>query len=82
MLGGVTGFCWGEIRVVGKRGIMCFGHLVGASGILMTYELYKQIQRKAEKPERQVKNPRRGLSHVFGARPQMSAVAIFGNKKG
>jgi 3-hydroxy-3-methylglutaryl CoA synthase len=31
---------------------------------------------------REVKNPRRGLSHTFGGPPQLSAVAIFGNEPG
>ena len=48
----------------------------------MTYEVYKQLQGKAEKLERQIKNPRLGLSHTFGGPPQISAVAIFGNEKG
>ena len=63
-------------------GLKCFGHPVGASGIRMTYEIYKQLQGKADLPERQVKNPRLGLSHTFGGPPQISAVAILGNEKG
>jgi acetyl-CoA C-acetyltransferase len=63
-------------------GLKCFGHPIGASGLRMTYEIYKQLQEKADLPERQVKNPRRGLSHTFGGPPQISAVAIFGNEKG
>ena len=62
-------------------GLKCFGHPIGASGLRMTYEIYKQLQEKADLPERQVKNPRRGLSHTFGGPPQISAVAIFGNEK-
>ncbi len=63
-------------------GLKCFGHPVGASGLRMTYEIYKQLQEKVDNPERQVKNPRLGLSHTFGGPPQMSAVAIFGNELG
>ena len=63
-------------------GLKCFGHPVGASGLRMTYEIYKQLQGKADLPERQVKNPRLGLSHTFGGPPQISAVAIFGNERG
>jgi acetyl-CoA C-acetyltransferase len=48
----------------------------------MTYEIYKQLQGKADLPERQIRNPRLGLSNTFGGPPQMSAVAIFGNEKG
>jgi len=63
-------------------GLKCFGHPIGASGLRMTYEIYKQLQGKADLPERQVKNPRLGLSHTFGGPPQISAVAILGNEKG
>ena len=63
-------------------GLKCFGHPVGASGLRMTYEIYKQLQGKADLPERQVKNPRLGLSHTFGGPPQISAVAILGNERG
>jgi len=62
-------------------GLKCFGHPVGASGLRMTYEIYKQLQGKADLPERQVKNARLGLSHTFGGPPQISAVAILGNEK-
>ena len=63
-------------------GLKCFGHPIGASGLRMSYEIYKQLQGKADLPERQIKNPRLGLSHTFGGPPQISAVAIFGNEKG
>jgi len=72
----------GGLPVNSDGGLKCFGHPVGASGIRMTYEVYKQLQEKAQKPERQIKNPKRGLSHTFGGPPQLSAVAIFGNEKG
>jgi acetyl-CoA C-acetyltransferase len=72
----------GDLPVNADGGLKCFGHPVGASGIRMTYEVYKQLQGKAERPERQIGNPRRGLSHTFGGPPQLSAVAIFGNEKG
>ena len=63
-------------------GLKCFGHPIGASGLRMTYEVYKQLQGKADLPERQLKNPRLGLAHTFGGPPQLSAVAIFGNELG
>jgi acetyl-CoA C-acetyltransferase len=63
-------------------GLKCFGHPVGASGLRMTYEVYKQLQQKVDNPERQIKNPRLGLSHTFGGPPQVSAVTIFGNELG
>ncbi len=63
-------------------GLKCFGHPIGASGLRMTYEIYKQLQEKVDNPDRQVKNPRLGLSHTFGGPPQISAVAILGNERG
>jgi acetyl-CoA C-acetyltransferase len=72
----------GGLPVNVDGGLKCFGHPVGASGLRMTYEVYKQLQQKVDIPERRVKDPRRGLSHTFGGPPQMSCVAIFGNEKG
>jgi len=72
----------GGLPVNTDGGLKCFGHPVGASGLRMTYEIYKQLQGKAQLPERQIKNVHRGLSHTFGGPPQLSAVAIFGNEKG
>ena len=72
----------GGLPVNTDGGLKCFGHPVGASGLRMTYEVYKQLQQKVDTPERQLKNVNRGLSHTFGGPPQMSCVAIFGNEKG
>lgn len=72
----------GGLPVNTDGGLKCFGHPVGASGLRMMYEVYKQLQGKADKPERQIKNARLGLTHTFGGPPQLSAVAIFGNEKG
>lgn len=72
----------GRLPVNTDGGLKCFGHPIGASGLRMSYEVYKQLQGKADLPERQIKNPRLGLSHTFGGPPQISAVAIFGNEKG
>jgi acetyl-CoA C-acetyltransferase len=72
----------GGLPVNVDGGLKCFGHPVGASGLRMTYEIYKQLQGKADSPARQVKNARLGLSHTFGGPPQISAVAILGNEKG
>jgi len=72
----------GGLPVNTDGGLKCFGHPVGASGLRMTYEVYKQLQGKADKPERQLKNVHLGLAHTFGGPPQLSAVAIFGNEKG
>jgi len=72
----------GGLPVNPDGGLKCFGHPVGASGLRMTYEIYKQLQGKADLPERQIKDVHRGLSHTFGGPPQISALAILGNEKG
>lgn len=72
----------GTLPVNVDGGLKCFGHPVGASGLRMTYEVYKQMQGKAERPERQLKDVRLGLSHTFGGPPQASAVAILGRELG
>ncbi|MFC1825474.1 acetyl-CoA acetyltransferase [Thermodesulfobacteriota bacterium] len=72
----------GGLPVNVDGGLKCFGHPIGASGLRMTYEIYKQLQGKADLPERQIKNPRLGLAHTFGGSPQISAAAILGNEKG
>ena len=72
----------GGLPVNTDGGLKCFGHPVGASGLRMTYEIYKQLQEKTDLSERQIKNAHRGLSHTFGGPPQLSAVAIFGNERG
>ncbi len=48
-------------------GLKCFGHPIGASGIRMIYEMYKQLQGKADK--RQIKDPKLGLTHNLGGNP-------------
>ncbi len=72
----------GGLPVNTDGGLKCFGHPVGASGLRMTYEVYKQIQGKAQSPERQLKDVKLGLSHTFGGPPQVSAVAILGKDLG
>ena len=72
----------GGLPVNVDGGLMCFGHPVGASGLRMTYEIYKQLQYKVDNPKRQVKNVSRALSHTFGGGPQVSAVLIAGNELG
>jgi acetyl-CoA C-acetyltransferase len=72
----------GGLPVNVDGGLKCFGHPVGASGIRMTYEIYKQLQHKVDNPKRQVANASVGLSHTFGGPPQISAVLICGNEQG
>ena len=54
----------GDLAVNTDGGLKCFGHPVGASGLRMMYEVYKQLQGKAG--PRQRKNPTLGLSHNLG----------------
>lgn len=61
----------GGLPVNVDGGLKCFGHPVGASGIRMTYEIYKQLQGKVDNPERQLKNVHRGLSQTFGGPPRL-----------
>jgi acetyl-CoA C-acetyltransferase len=55
-------------------GLKCFGHPIGASGLRMLYEMYKQLQGKAG--ERQIKDPTIGLTHNLGGFPQMNVVSL------
>ncbi len=70
----------GKLAVNPDGGLKSFGHPIGASGLRMTYEIYKQMQGKAG--PRQRKNPKLGLVHNFGMNPGsgMGAVAIFGQR--
>ena len=72
----------GELPAQTDGGLKCFGHPIAASGLRMMYEIYKQLQGKAEK--RQVKNPRLGLTHNLGGFPAMniSSISIVGNEEG
>jgi acetyl-CoA C-acetyltransferase len=68
----------GELAVNTDGGLKCFGHPIGASGLRMIYEVYKQLQGKAGR--RQRKDPKLGLTHNLGGRPGSftCSVAIFG----
>ncbi len=69
----------GTIPCQPDGGLKCFGHPIGASGLRMAYEIYKQLQGKAG--ERQIKNPSIGLTHNLGGFPSLSvaSIAILGN---
>ena len=68
----------GDLPVNTDGGLKCFGHPIGASGIRMIYEVYKQLQGKAE--QRQLGKADLGLTHNLGGRPGSftCSVAIFG----
>ncbi len=72
----------GRLPVNSDGGLKCFGHPMGASGLRMTYEVYKQLQGKADLPERQLKDVRLGLSQTFGGPPQVAAAAVLGKEVG
>lgn len=59
-------------------GLKCFGHPIGASGLRMLYEMYQQLLGQAG--ERQLCDPRIGLTHNLGGFPHqnVSSVAIIG----
>lgn len=70
----------GELAVNSDGGLKSFGHPIGATGLRMIYEIYKQLQGKAQYPERQLKNPKLGLTHNLGGGPGAAscAVGVFG----
>jgi len=63
-------------------GLKCFGHPIGASGLRMLYEMYLQLQGRAG--ERQLKDPKYGLTHNLGGFPVMNvcSVGIVGRYEG
>ena len=64
----------GELPVNTDGGLKCFGHPIGATGLRMMYEVYKQLQGKAG--SRQVKNPGIGLTHNQGSEPGAATVSV------
>jgi acetyl-CoA C-acetyltransferase len=66
------------VAVNSDGGLKCFGHPIGASGIRMIYEVYKQLQGKADQRQRQ--DPRIGITHNLGGAPGWftSAVCVLG----
>ncbi len=70
----------GDLAVNPDGGLKSFGHPIGASGLRMLYELYKQMQGKAG--PRQRKNPTLGLAHNFGFNPGsgVASVTILGQR--
>jgi acetyl-CoA C-acetyltransferase len=64
----------GKIPCQPDGGLKCFGHPIGASGLRMMYEMYKQLQGKAG--PRQIKNPKIGLTHNMGGIPSVNVVSV------
>ncbi|PKP79089.1 MAG: acetyl-CoA acetyltransferase [Alphaproteobacteria bacterium HGW-Alphaproteobacteria-3] len=55
-------------------GLKCFGHPIGASGLRMAYEMYLQLQGRAG--ERQLANPKIGLTHNLGGAPASNVCSV------
>ena len=69
----------GEIPCQIDGGLKCFGHPIGASGLRMAYEVYTQLSGRAG--DRQLKEPRIGLTHNLGGIPNrnITSVSILGH---
>jgi acetyl-CoA C-acetyltransferase len=68
----------GRIPCQADGGLKCFGHPIGASGLRMLYEMYLQLHGRAG--ERQLDDPRFGLTHNLGGFPfqNICSIAIVG----
>ncbi len=68
----------GKVPAQVDGGLKCFGHPIGASGLRMLYEMYLQLHGRAG--ERQLQDPRYGLTHNLGGVPFMNvcSIAIIG----
>jgi acetyl-CoA C-acetyltransferase len=64
----------GGLPVQTDGGLKSFGHPIGASGLRMMYETYKQLQGKCG--ERQLKDPKLGLTHNLGGFPATASVSV------
>jgi len=64
----------GKIPAQIDGGLKCFGHPIGASGLRMIYEMYLQLSGRAG--ERQLANPRYGMTHNLGGFPHQNVCAI------
>jgi len=63
-------------------GLKSFGHPIGASGLRMMYEMWLQL--RGEAGERQIKDPKLGLTHNLGGQPGrcVSFISIVGRELG
>jgi len=72
----------GKLPVQLDGGLKCFGHPIGASGLRMLYEMYLQLQGRADEllnpgnPSRQLPNPKLGLTHNLGGSPDGCAIFV------
>jgi len=72
----------GRLPVNPDGGLKSFGHPVGASGLRMLYECWLQF--RGEAGQRQLADPRLGLTHNLGGRPGscVSFVSVVGAQLG
>jgi acetyl-CoA C-acetyltransferase len=70
----------GRLPVNPDGGLKSFGHPVGASGLRMLYECWLQF--RGEAGDRQLEDPKLGLTHNLGGRPGtcVSFVSIVGSE--
>ena len=70
----------GQLPVNPDGGLKSFGHPIGASGLRMMFEMWLQF--RGEAGDRQLKNPKLGLTHNLGGQPGgvVSFVSIVGNE--
>jgi acetyl-CoA C-acetyltransferase len=81
VLEGVFDLSKGDAPAVNPDGgLKSFGHPVGASGLRMLYENWLQFRGEAD--DRQLKDPKLGLTHNLGGRPGscVSFVSIVGSE--
>jgi acetyl-CoA C-acetyltransferase len=65
----------GTIPCQPDGGLKCFGHPIAASGLRMLFEMYNQLLGRWPE-ERQVKNPKFGLTHNLGGVPNQNVCSI------
>lgn len=72
----------GQVPCQIDGGLKCFGHPIGASGLRMLYEMYLQLNGRAE--ARQLDNPQMGLTHNLGGFPSANvcSISIVGRYQG
>ncbi|EHN10627.1 putative thiolase [Patulibacter medicamentivorans] len=72
----------GRIAVNADGGLKSFGHPVGASGLRMLFECWQQF--RGEAGERQLADPKLGMTHNLGGRPGtcVSFISIVGKEQG
>ena len=72
----------GELPINPDGGLKSFGHPIGASGLRMLFECWLQF--RGEAGDRQLDDPRLGMTHNLGGRPGscVSFISIVGAERG